>query len=163
MPMYAFNNRASQPSLTSTLKTLLIIRTSSLANVTGRLWNYSVGADGAPSASDSEIDYDLSSFSASGNATGTTTDTLNKLDPSDRASDFLVHLNPTISQGAVYTVVLSCSLNQRQSWTWQAYRADQTILVPTQFDATGPGLAFRAKSTNYTDKVAVTGLFEQTS
>jgi len=162
MALYAFDNRASQPNLAATLKCLLLIRTSGATTILGRIWNFTVGPDGAPAGSDSEIDYDLALFDAGVNATGSTGDTLDKLDPSDRASDFILGVNPT-SQGSTYTPIVSVSLNQRQAGTWQAYRPDQAIITPVQTGVTGPGLAFRAKSTNYTDKVAVTGLFEQTS
>lgn len=162
MALYAFHNRASQPNLAATLKCLLLIRTSSAPNIIGRIWNFTVGPDGTPAGSDSEIDYDLALFDAGVNATGSTGDFLDKLDPSDRASDFVLSANPS-SQGSTYTPVVSMSLNQRQSGMWQAYRPDQTIITPVQTGVTGPGLAFRAKSTNYTDKVAVNGLFEQTS
>lgn len=162
MALYGFQNRASQTGLSSTLKCLLLIRTALVTNIMGRIWSYTVGADGTPSGTDSEITYDLSVFDAGVNATGSTVDTLDKLDPSDSASGFTQYVNPLL-QGSTYTPVISCVINQRQTWGWQAYRPDQTIITPVQTGVTGPGLAFRAKSTSYTDNVAVTGTFEQIS
>jgi hypothetical protein len=132
-----------QQNLTTTFKTMLSLYGVTATLCRGRAAEISVGADGAPNATDCQIVYAVQRQSTSGGTRSALTP--NPKVPGDVAS--------RTGSGAGYTAegtytlpVWARALNQRASMQWAAPDTDAMILWPATNDV---GLVFLALSPTY--------------
>jgi hypothetical protein len=108
----------------------------------GRAVGISVGADGAPNATDCQIVYAVQRQTVAGTATAATP---NPIVPGDVASRSAAFVNYTV-EGTYALPIWSRSLNQRASMQWVAQDVDAMLLWPATNAA---GLALMALSPTY--------------
>ncbi len=144
MSRYYFDNRfaGSQQNLSTTAKTLSAVWSLTATLRRGRCVALSVGADGAPNATDCQIVYQVQRQTADGTATAATP---NPRFPADAATSMGAKVNYT-AEGTYSLIQWARSLNQRASMQWAAQDVDAMILWP----ATNlSGLALVALSPTY--------------
>lgn len=144
MARYHVNNRmaGTQQNLGTSYKTLTAVWAVTATLCRGRAVGISVGADGAPNATDCQIVYTVQRQTADGTATSATP---NPLIPGDVASRSASKVNYTI-EGTYTLPIWSRALNQRASMQWTAPDTDAALAWP----ATNlSGLALLALSPTY--------------
>lgn len=155
MALYSANNRLSgtQQNLTTTFKTIMTLTAATGAATLKRGWIYEweVGADGTPNATDCAIVYDWSRQTAAGTATSATP---NPLDSADTAAGLACNVNYT-AEGTITAAssLASIALNQRNSQRWIARDEKSAMIIPATNLA---GIAARALSPTYASTVVVT-------
>jgi hypothetical protein len=160
MALYSINNRlaGSQQNLTSTFKTIVALTAATGAATLKRGWIYEweVGADGAPNSTDCAIVYDWSRQTAAGTSTSATP---NPLDSADSAAGLVGSVNFT-AEGTITAAssLMSVALNQRNSQRWIARDEKSALIVPATNLA---GIAARALSPTYASTVVVTEMFAE--
>lgn len=160
MALYSSNNRlaGTQQALTTTFKTQMSLTAATGAATLKRGWIYEweVGADGAPNATDCAIVYDWSRQTAAGTSTSATP---NPLDSADTAAGLVCTVNftaePTITAASS---LASIALNQRNSQRWIARDEKSAMIIPATNLA---GIAARALSPTYASTVVVTEMFAE--
>lgn len=155
MALYSANNRlaGSQGNLTTTFKTIMTLTAATGAATLKRGWIYEweVGADGAPNSTECAIVYDWSRQTAAGTATSATP---NPLDSADTAAGLVCNVNYT-AEGTITAAssLASIALNQRNSQRWIARDEKSAMIIPATNLA---GIAARALSPVYASTVVVT-------
>lgn len=145
MSRYHTDNRMAgvQQNLTTTYKTMLALYGVTASLCRGRTVALSVGADGAPNATDCQIVYAVQRQSTSGGTRSAATP--NPIVPADVASRTGNGSNYT-AEGTYTLPIWSRVLNQRASMQWVAQDNDAMLLWPATNDV---GLAFMALSPTY--------------
>jgi hypothetical protein len=151
MALYATHNLlgGTQQNLSSSFKSITIIKAATATLRRGYVFEIAVGADGAPNATDCAIVWDLSRQTADGTATAVTP---NPLDPADTAAGTVSVANAT-AEGTITanSAVFDLAANQRASYRWVVNPGGPGELV---IPATNlAGFALRAKSTTYASTV----------
>ncbi len=160
MALYSTNNRlaGTQQALTTTFKTQMSLTAATGAATLKRGWIYEweVGADGAPNATDCAIVYDWSRQTAAGTSTSATP---NPLDSADTAAGLVCTVNFT-AEGTITAAssLMSVALNQRNSQRWIARDEKSALIIPATNLA---GIAARALSPTYASTVVVTEMFAE--
>jgi len=160
MALYSVNNRltGTQQSLNTTFKTIVALTAATGAATLKRGWIYEweVGADGAPNALDCAIVYDWSRQTAAGTSTAATP---NPLDSADTAAGLVASVNFT-AEGTITAAssLMSVALNQRNSQRWIARDEKSALIIPATNLA---GIAARALSPTYQASVVVTEMFAE--
>lgn len=160
MALYSINNRlaGTQQNLTTTFKTIMSLTAATGAATLKRGWIYEweVGADGAPNATDCAIVYDWSRQTAAGTSTSATP---NPLDSADTAAGLVCTVNFT-AEGTITAAssLASIALNQRNSQRWIARDEKSAMIIPATNLA---GIAARALSPTYASTVVVTEMFAE--
>lgn len=155
MALYSANNRlaGTQQVLTTTFKTQMSLTAATGAATLKRGWIYEweVGADGAPNSTDCAIVYDWSRQTAAGTSTAVTP---NPLDPADTAAGLVGAANFT-AEGTITAAssLMSLALNQRNSQRWIARDEKSALIIPATNLA---GIASRALSPTYAATVLIT-------
>lgn len=152
MPLYSTNNRlaGAQQNLTTTFKTIVVVKAATATLKRGKLMELAFGADGAPNATDCQIVYDVSRQTADATATAATP---NPKDPADTASGSVAQVNAT-AEGTITAAssLFSKALNQRASQIWYAKDEANALIWPATNLA---GLAARALSPTYAAPVLI--------
>ena len=145
MPRYHVDNRfaGTQQNLTTTFKTLSAVYTTSGSLIRGRCVELSVGADGAPNASDCQIVYAVQRYTTT-SGTGTAA-TPNAKDTADSTTLHLSKVNFT-AEPTYSSILWSRALNQRTSMQWQGSDQDAGLRWAATADA---GLVLVALSPTY--------------
>lgn len=162
MAYYSTNNKnatsPTQRNLTSTAGTqvLLYAATGAATLKRGWIWEWEVGADGAPNSTDCAIVYDWVRTSTAGTGVASIP---NPLDIADTAAGLTCNLNtsaePTVTAN---TGLMNIALNQRNSQRWIARDEKSAMIIP----ATNlVGIACRALSATYASTVLVTEMFAE--
>lgn len=155
MALYSTNNRlaGSQQNLTTTFKTILALTAATGAATLKRGWIYEweVGADGAPNATDCALVWDFSRQTAAGTSTSATP---NPLDSADTAAGLVASVNFS-AEGTITAAssLMSVALNQRNSQRWIARDEKSALIIPATNLA---GIAGRALSPTYASTVVMT-------
>lgn len=159
MARYHVDNRIAgvQQNITTTFKTSLTLFSATGATCRGRAVSLSVGADGAPNATDCQIVYAvMRQTTTSGTRSA---ETPLPLDPADVASRTGSGANYTAEPTYAATSALwSRALNQRASMQWVAPDQDAGLRWPSTSDN---GLAFVALSPTYASPVHISAEFEE--
>jgi len=146
MPGYTTNNRmaGAQQAMGSSFKTALSLTAATATLKRGKLTDLTVGADGAPNATDCQIVWDVSRQTAAGTSTAATP---TPLDPADTAAGTVGAVNYT-AEGTITggSSLLMMALNQRASQRWAAVPGSELVWPATNL----AGLAVRALSPTYT-------------
>lgn len=156
MARYHFDNRfaGSQQPMSSAYKTACAVWSSTATQARrGRCVGITVGADGAPNATDCQIIWQVQRQTADGTSTAATP---NPIVPADTASLQVAHVNYT-AEGTYTLPVWGRPLNQRASMQWMAPDLDAAILWPATNLA---GLAFMALSPTYTGNFLIVVEYE---
>lgn len=154
MAQYAFSNvnAGTQQNLSSSFKTILSVTAATGATTLRRGWIYEfeIGADNVPNATDCPINWDISSQTAAGTSTALTP-TLIDQGGGDAAALLTYAANYT-AEGTVTasSSVFYLGLNQRASQRWIA-RDEKSALIVAATNL--KGWAMRAKSPNYASTV----------
>jgi hypothetical protein len=156
MAFYSANNRmaGSQQALSTSYKTLLNI--VGATTFRARLWEFTVGADGAPNATDCQIVWDVANKDATTAGTGSAT-TPQKVNPADRAATLVVTGNFT-AEPTTFTSALTLALNQRASQRWVAFGPDQALVMAATASI---GLGIRALSPTYAANALADIVYEE--
>lgn len=156
MAQFSTHNRqgGAQQNLTTTFKTLMQLSAATAALRRGWLYEWEVGADGAPNASDCAIVWDFSRSSTIGTGTGVTPSPLDAADPAAGTVSTINHtVEPTIGVS-----LMSVALNQRNSQRWVARDDKSALIIPATNLA---GISARALSPVYTSTGVVTAMFAE--
>lgn len=156
MALYSTHNRqaGTQQVFAATFKTQLQLSAATATLRRAWLYEWAVGADGAPNASDCAITWDFSRSSTLG--TGTTA-TPSPLDTADPAAGSVSTVNYTV-EPTVGVSLMSVALNQRNSQRWIARDEKSSLIIP----ATNlSGLVGRALSPTYASTGVITGMFAE--
>lgn len=154
MAQYAFSNQnAGTPqNLSSSYKTINLVTAATGATTLRRGWIYEfeIGVDNVPNATDCPISWDISSQTAAGTITSNTP-TLIDQGGGDAAALLTYGANATI-EGTVTanSSVFYLGLNQRASQRWIARDQSSCLIVAA---VNLKGFAMRAKSPNYASTV----------
>lgn len=154
MAIYAYSNvlGGTQQNLSSSFKTVWSVTAATGATTLRRGWIYEfeVGADNVPNATDCAIVWDISAQTAAGTATAITP-VVNDQGGGDAAALLAYNANYTIEGTITATSsVFYLGLNQRASQRWIA-RDDKSAIIVAAVNA--KGWAARAKSSNYASTV----------
>lgn len=141
----------TQQNLSSSFKTLLEIHAVTSGR-RGFIYEFDIGIDGTPNATDCSIDWDANRTSAAGTGTSITP---NPLDPADiAAASLVVNGNHTAEPTAVSTGNLwSLGANQRASYRWIARDDKSALWIPA---TSLSGIGIRAKSATYASTAVAT-------
>lgn len=158
MALYSVNNRltGTQQVLTTTFKTLVALTAATATLRRSWIYEWEVGADGAPNATDCAIVWDWSRQTAAGTST---TATPNPLDTADTAAGTVATVNFT-AEGTITAAssLMSVALNQRNSQRWIARDEKSALIIPATNLA---GIAARALSPTYAATALVTEMFAE--
>lgn len=156
MALYSTHNRqaGTQQVLTATFKTQLQLSAATASLRRAWLYEWEVGADGVPNASDCAIVWDFSRSSTLG--TGTTA-TPSPLDTADPAAGTVSTVNYTV-EPTVGVSLMSVALNQRNSQRWIARDEKSALIIPATNLA---GIVGRALSTAYASTGVLTAMFAE--
>jgi hypothetical protein len=140
MARYHVDNRMAgvQQNLTTTYKTAISVFGVTATLCRGRMVGLSVGADGAPNATDCQIVYAVQRQSTSGGTRSAATP--NPIVPADVASRSGSGSNYT-AEGTYTLPIWSRALNQRASMQWTAPDTDAALLWPATNDVGLVGVA----------------------
>ncbi len=158
MALYSINNRlaGSQQNLSSSFKTIVALTAATATLRRAWVYEFEVGADGAPNSTDCAIVYD---WSRQTNVGTSTSGTPNPLDGADAAAGTVGSLNFT-GEGTITATssLMSLALNQRNSQRWIARDEKSAMIIPATNLA---GIADRALSATYASTVLVTVMFAE--
>jgi hypothetical protein len=157
MARYSANNRMSgtQQALSTSYKTLVNIVGATTFRV--RLWELTMGADGAPNATDCQIVWDIANKDATTAGTASANITPQKTNPADRAATLTVSGNFT-AEPTTFTPYLTMALNQRASQRWVAFDQDSAIVMAATASI---GLGVRALSPTYASNGLADVIYEE--
>lgn len=154
MALYAVSNQnaGSPQNLSSSYKTINVVTAATGATTLRRGWIYEfeVGADNVPNATDCPISWDISVQTAAGTATSVTPNPID-VGGGDAAALLVYATNATI-EGTVTanSSVFYMGLNQRASQRVIFRDEKSSLIIPA---VNVKGLAMRAKSPNYASTV----------
>lgn len=154
MALYAVSNQnaGSPQNLSSSYKTINVVTAATGATTLRRGWVYEfeVGADNVPNATDCPIAWDISVQTAAGTATSVTPNPID-VGGGDAAALLTYATNATI-EGTITanSSVFYMGLNQRASQRVIFRDEKSSLIVPA---VNVKGLAMRAKSPNYASTV----------
>lgn len=158
MALYSMNNTqaGSQQNLSSSYKTIVSLTAATGAATLKRGWIYEweVGADGAPNSTDCTIVWDWSRQTTLGTGTSNTP---SPLDLADTAAGLVSTINYTV-EPTITASLMTVALNQRNSQRWIARDEKSALIVPATNVA---GVAGRAKSATFTSTVVMTEMFAE--
>jgi hypothetical protein len=156
MAIYSTNNRqaGTQQNLSSSYKTIVSLTAATATLRRAWLYEWEVGADGAPNSTDCAIVYDWSRQSTLGTGTSATP---SPLDTADVAAGTVSTVNETV-EPTIGVSLMSIALNQRNSQRWIARDEKSALIIPATNLA---GIAARALSPTYTSTVLVTEMFAE--
>lgn len=159
MALYSGGNRnatsPAQTSMTTTAKTMIELSAVTATLKRGRLWEYKVGLDGAPNATDCAYVVDVVRITAVGTGVASTPNALN---PADAVSGHLNKINDTVEPTVTAnSQVDMLALNQRASQRWVAFGPDECLVWPA---TNVNGLAIRFLSPTYASTAAVDVKYE---
>jgi hypothetical protein len=158
MALYSMNNTqaGSQQNLSSSYKTIVSLTAATGAATLKRGWIYEweVGADGAPNSTDCSIVWDWSRQTTLGTGTSNTP---SPLDLADSAAGLVSTVNYTV-EPTITVSLMTVALNQRNSQRWIARDEKSALIVPATNVA---GIAGRAKSATFTSTVVMTEMFAE--
>lgn len=155
MALYGFSNlnAGTQQNLSSSFKTINVVTAATGATTLRRGWIYEfeVGADNVPNATDCPIIWDISQQTAAGTATANTPIPLDQ--GGGDAAALLTYASNATAEGTITasTSIFYLGLNQRASQRWIARDEKSSIIVAA---VNLKGWAMRAKSPNYASTVA---------
>ena len=156
MALYAANSRnaaiVSAQNLTSSNKTIINLTAQTTGLERGFVYEFDVGADGTPNATDCAIVWEVHRCTSVGTGnTGTST----LLDGADSLSSIVSTVNNTIEPTGMtsQTALYSLAANQRASYRWVVNPGGPGELVIPATNVNG--LAFTAKSATYASTVIV--------
>lgn len=161
MALYSTNNlnavTPAQSSLTTTFKTVTSLAAATASLRRAFIYEFDIGADGVPNATDCAIVWDLSAQTAAGTPVVMT---VASLDQADAATGTVAGGNhsaePTIT---AQSSRFSLAANQRASYRWVvAPGGPGELVIPATNLA---GYALRAKSTNYASTAVASILFRE--
>jgi hypothetical protein len=154
MAQYAFSNQlgGTPQNLSSSYKTICLVTAATGATTLRRGWifEFEIGADNVPNATDCPINWDISSQTSAGTITAITPN------PTDQgggdAAALLVYGANATAEGGITanSSVFYLGLNQRASQRWIARDEKSAIIVAA---VNLKGWAMRAKSPNYASTV----------
>ena len=162
MAQYAFSNlnAGTQQNLSSSFKTVCLITAATGATTLRRGWIYEfeIGADNVPNATDCPINWDISGQTAAGTITAQTPQQLDQ--GGGDAAALLVYGANATAEGTVTasSSVFYLGLNQRASQRWIARDQASCIVVAA---VNLKGWAMRAKSPNYASTVGWQGYVQE--
>lgn len=162
MPQYAFSNTnaGTQQNLSSSFKTINVVTAATGATTLRRGWIYEfeIGADNVPNATDCPINWDISAQTAAGTATANTPLAIDQ-GGGDAAALLVYAANATI-EGTITAAssVFYLGLNQRASQRWISRDKSSSIIVAA---VNLKGWAMRAKSPNYASTVGWQAYIEE--
>jgi len=137
-----YANNGNQATTTTANKTATGI--TSVAGLRPWIYEFTIGADGAPNSTDCSIVFTLQAYTAAGTSTAFTPFAL---DVGYQAAKGLCGINhsaePTYTAGSTYWGPMG--VNQRATYRWIAAPGSEVVLVGTA--ANGAGM--QVKSTNY--------------
>lgn len=154
MAQYSASNLlgGTQQNLSSSFKTINVVTaaTGSATLRRGWIYEFEIGADNVPNATDCPIIWDISQQTEAGTATSVTPV------PIDQGADAAAQLTYAANATAEGTITANSSvfylgLNQRASQRWIARDKASSIIVQA---VNLKGWAMRAKSPNYASTVA---------
>jgi hypothetical protein len=158
MALYSVSNRlgGSQQNLTNTAGSVVSITAATGAATLKRGWIYEweVGADGSPNATDCAIIYDWVRQSTLGTGTNVTP---SPLDSADTAAGLVATVNYTV-EPTTGVSLMAVALNQRNSQRWIARDEKSALIVPATNVA---GITGRARSPTYASTVIMTEFFAE--
>lgn len=158
MALYSVNNRlaGTQQNLSTSFKTLLSLTAATATLRRARIFEWEVGTDGLPNATDCAVVWDWSRQTAAGTSTSATP---NAMDPADTASGTVASVNFT-AEGTITAAssLMSVALNQRNSQRWIARDDTSAMVIPATNLA---GIACRALSTTFASTGLVTQLYSE--
>src|SRR5262245_4348036 len=160
MALYAANSRnaaiVSAQTLTTTNKTIINLTAQTTGLERGFVYEFDVGADGTPNATDCAIVWEVHRCTSIGTGNpGTST----LLDGADSLSSIVSTVNNTIEPTGMttQTAVYSLAANQRASYRWVVNPGGPGELVIPATNVNG--LAFEAKSATYASTVIVSTFY----
>jgi hypothetical protein len=147
MALYAESNKlagAQQNLAASPGKTLISLTALTGAATLKRGWIYEweVGADGAPNATDCAITWEAIRNTSVGTATAATP---SPLDSADTAAGLVCNVNFT-AEPSLGVSLMAVALNQRNSQRWIARDEKSSLIIPA---TTITGIGMRAYSPTY--------------
>jgi hypothetical protein len=159
MALYAVNNTmgGTQQNLSSTFKTILTVKAATATLRRAFIYEFGVGADGLPNATDCAIVWDLSAQTADGTATAVTPVAM---DQADTAAGSVAVANAT-AEGTITANSARWTLaaNQRASYRWVVNPCGPgEIVIPATNLA---GFSLRAKSSTYASTTVGNILFRE--
>ena len=158
MALYSMSNAqaGTEQNFTATAKTLVSLTAATGAATLKRGWIYEweVGADGAPNATDCAIVWDWVRQSTLGTGTSNTP---SPLDTADSAAGLVSTVNYTV-EPTTGVSLMAVALNQRNSQRWIARDEKSALIVPATNLA---GIAGRARSTTYASTGVMTEFFAE--
>lgn len=156
MALYSTNNRqaGTQQVMSAAFKTQLALSAATATLRRAWMYEWEVGADGAPNAVDCAIVWDFSRSSTLGTGTGATPSPLDTADP---AAGSVSTVNMTV-EPTIGVSLMSVALNQRNSQRWIARDEKSALIVPATNLA---GIAARALSPTYASTGVVTAMFAE--
>lgn len=154
MALYAESNKlggTQQNLATSPGKTIISLTALTGAATLKRGWIYEweVGADGAPNATDCAITWEFIRNTSVGTATAATP---SPLDPADTAAGLVCNVNFT-AEPSLGVSLMAVALNQRNSQRWIARDEKSSLIIPA---TTITGIGCRAYSITYGSTVVAT-------
>lgn len=162
MAVYTFNNSqaGTQQAVSTSYKTQLVVTAATGATTLRRGWIYEfeVGADAAPNATDCPINYNVQTQTAAGTATSITPNPVD-LGGGDAAA-LLTYAGNATAEGTYAQTgsVFYLPLNQRASQRWIARDEKSALIVPA---VNLKGLAMTCKSPNYTGTIGWTAFITE--
>jgi len=148
MALFAVNNQneGTAQALSTAYKTIVAVTAATATLRRAFIYEFDVGADGVPNATDCAIVWDMSAQTAAGTSTASVAE---PLDAADTAAGTIGSVNFT-AEGTITAGSSRWSLgaNQRASYRWVVNPGGPgELTIPATNLA---GFALRAKSTNYT-------------
>lgn len=162
MAQYGFNNQlgGTPQSLSSSYKTILAVTAATGAATLRRGWIYEfeIGPDNVPNATDCPVSWDISAQTAAGTASSITPQPVDQ-GGGDAAAQLTYVANAT-AEGTITanSSIFYLGLNQRASQRWIARDKASCIIVAA---VNLKGWAMRAKSPNYTSTVGWQAYIEE--
>lgn len=157
MAKYSVNNTlaGTQQNLASTYKSLTSVSATSGSLRRGKIYDVTVGIDGAPNATDCSIDWDMSQITALGTATAATPVALDQADVAALTTGNVnATVEPTVtSASSAWTI----GANQRATYRWAAVPGSEIVWPAT----TAHGYTLRGKSATYGSTAVGQILFDE--
>jgi hypothetical protein len=157
MANYAANNLFSSAqnlgALVASAKSIIVLTATSGSLRRGKLYDYTISANGAYASTDTNIEHQIIRQTAAGTATSGTP---NPLDPADVAALTTFVMNATV-EGTTGLELDHFAFNQRATYRWSAVPGSELVWPATAAN----GLALRAfgQSGGYASTVMYKALF----
>ena len=137
-----YSDSGNQATTTSANKTATVL--TSVAGLRPRIFEFTIGADGAPNATDTSIVFTLQAFTVAGTTTAVTPYPLDVgYQAAKAAAGSNATVEPTYTAGSLFWGPMG--INQRATYRWVAAPNGLLVLIGTA--ANGAGM--QCKSANY--------------